>query len=104
MISNHRKRQTNRKILIQLDDFDQDVIFGKAMNNRQENTTVKEGTADQEFTVGNFDGGQAVIESVVNVETLEKCFKKRIGKQMGNIVDTVEGRKQDLERDFGRNR
>ena len=65
------------------------------MNNRQENTAVNEGTADQEFTVGNSDGGQAVNENVVKVKTLERCFIERIDKEMGNIVDTVENRIQN---------
>ena len=39
---------------------------------RQKDTTVSEGTVDQEFTVGKSDSGQAVTENVVNVKTLEK--------------------------------
>ena len=48
------------------------LFFIIAMNKRHENPTVNEGTADQEFTVGNSDGGQSVNEDVVNVKTVEK--------------------------------
>ena len=60
------------------------------MNDRREIPTVNEGTADQEFTVGITDGGPAVNENLVNVKTLERCFKEKIDREMGNIVDTVE--------------
>ena len=65
------------------------------MNNRQEITTVTEGTADQDFTIGKSDSGQAINENVVNVKTLERCYNERIDRKMGNIVDTVEGRIQN---------
>ena len=34
-------------------------------------------------------------EGVMNVKTLEKCFNERIDREMSNIVDTVEDRKQN---------
>ena len=74
MVSTRKNRQSNRKLLSQLDDFDQDIIFGNAMNNSQENTTVNEGTADQEFTVVNSDSAQTFIEIVVNVKTSRNMF------------------------------
>ena len=36
MVSTRRKRQSNRKLLSQLDDFDQDTIIVKATSERQE--------------------------------------------------------------------
>ena len=60
------------------------------MKNRQEVFTVKEGTADQEFTVCVSDSGQAVNENVVNEKTLEAFFKGMIDTEKGKIVDTVE--------------
>ena len=95
MISTRKKRQSNRSFLSQLDDFDQDVIFGEAMSNRQDNTMVNEGTADQEFTVGNSDGGPAINENMVKVKILEGCLNERIGKEMGNLVYTVENKSQN---------
>ena len=62
------------------------------MNNRKENTTVIEGTADQEFTIGNSDEGQTANENVVIGKTLERCFSEKIVRIIGNIVDTVEDR------------
>ena len=95
MVSTHKKRQSNRRLLSQLNNFDQDIVIGNAMNNRQENTTVNEGTVDQEFTVGNSNSSPAVNENVVNAKTLESCFIERIDKEMGNIVDTVEDKIQN---------
>ena len=66
------------------------------MNNRQEKTTVNEGTFDQEFAVGNSDRGQTAIEKVVNVKTSEECFHERIDTKIGNIVDTVEDQVQNV--------
>ena len=60
------------------------------MSDRQENATVNEVSADQEFTVGNSDNNSAVNEILVNVKTLQRCFIERIDKERGNIVDTVE--------------
>ena len=62
------------------------------MNKRQENTTVNEGTADQEFTVGKSQSSPAVIENPVNVETLERCFKGKVDRETGNNGDTVKYR------------
>ena len=51
MVSNRKKRQSSRRLLNQLDDFDQDMIIGNAVSERQENTVVNEGTNDRDFTV-----------------------------------------------------
>ena len=53
MVSTCKTRQSNKKLLCQLDDFDQDKIIGKTTSDRQENATVNEGTSDQEFFVDN---------------------------------------------------
>ena len=95
MVSTRKKRQSNRRILSQLDDVDHNVIIGNAMNNRRRKTTVNEGTADQEVTVGNYDTSPAVKEIAENVKTLETCFNEKIDWEMGNIVDTVENRIQN---------
>ena len=52
MVSTHKRRQSNRRLLSQFDDFDQDMIFGNAVSERQENTVVNEGTNDRGFTIG----------------------------------------------------
>ena len=90
MVSTRKKRQSNRRLPSQLENFDQHVITGNAMNNGQEKTTVNEGTVDQEFTAGNSDSCPAFNKIVVNVKTLETCFYGRIVREMGRIVHTVE--------------
>ena len=49
MVSTRKKRQTNKRLLSQLDDFDQDMIIGNAVSERQENVVVNEGTNDRDF-------------------------------------------------------
>ena len=92
MVSTRKKRQSNRRLLSQLDDFDQDMVIGNAASARQENIVVNEGTNDQDFTAGTSNSSTAINESMVNVKTLERCFNGRIDREMSNIVDTVEGR------------
>ena len=90
MVSTRKKRQSNRRLLSQLDDFDQDMIIGNAVSERQENVVVNGGTNDREYTVSNSSNNTVVNESAVNVKTLERCFNERIDREMNNIVDTVE--------------
>ena len=95
MVSTRKKRQSNRRLLSQLDDFDQDMVFGNAASERQENIVVNEGTNDRDFTVGTSSNNIAINESTVNVKTLENCFNERIDREISNIVDTVEDRIQN---------
>ena len=94
MVSTRKKRQSSRRLLSQLDDFDQDMIIGNAVSERQENGVVSEGTDDRDFTVSTSGNNKAVNESTVNVKTLERCFNERIDREMSNIVNTVEDRIQ----------
>ena len=95
MVSTRKKRQSNRRLLSQLDDFDRDIIIGDAASARQENIVVNEGTNDQDFTAGTSSSSTAINESMVNVKTLERCFNERIDRETSNIVDTVEDRTQN---------
>ena len=95
MVSTCKKRQSNKRLLSQLDDFDQDMIIGNATSERQENVVVNEGTNDQDFTVGTSNVSSIVNENALNVKTLERCFNERIDREMSNIVDTVEDRIQN---------
>ena len=95
MVSTRKKRQSNKRLLSQLDDFDQDVVIGNATNERQGNVVVNEGTNDQDFTVGTSNVNLIANENALNVKTLERCFNERIDRQMSNIVDTVEDRIQN---------
>ena len=95
MVSTRKKRQSSKRFLSQLDDFDQDMIIGNAASKRQENVVVHEGTNDRDFTVSNSSNNTADNESAVNVRTLETCFNERIDRELSNIADTVEDRIQN---------
>ena len=95
MVSTRKKRQSNRRLLSQLDDFDQDIILGNAARQNQENDVVNEGTNDREFTVGTSSNNSVFNEIAMNVKTLERCFNERIDREMSNIVDAVEDRIQN---------
>ena len=95
MVSTRKKKQSNRRLLSQLDDFDQDIIIGNSVSDRQENATVNEGNGDQVFTVGNPGSNSAANKNLVKVKTLEICFNEGIDREMDNIVDTVGGRIQN---------
>ena len=92
MGSTRKKRQSNRRLLSQLTDFDQDLIIGNAVSERQENVVVNESTNDRDFTVGTSSSNSVVNGNAMNVKTLERCFNERIDREMSNIVDTVEDR------------
>ena len=95
MVSTRKKRQSNKRLLGQLDDFDQDMIIGNAASERQETVVVNEGTNDQDFTVGTSNVSLIVNENALNVKTLERFFNERIDREMNNIVETVEDRIQN---------
>ena len=95
MVSTREKRQSNRSLLCQLDDFDQDMIIGNAASERQENTVVNGNTDDRDFTVGTSNNDSVVNGNAMSVKTLERCFNERIDREMSNIVDTVEDRIQN---------
>ena len=61
MVSTRKKRQSNKRLLNQLDDFDQDMIIGNTASERQENVVVNEGTNGQDFTAGTSN-----VSSIVN--------------------------------------
>ena len=95
MVSTRKRRQSNRRLFNQLDDFEQDMVIGSTDSEKQEITVVSEGTDDREYTVGTSSRNMAINEGTVNVKTLERCFKERNDREMSNIVDTVEDRIQN---------
>ena len=95
MVSTRKKRQSNKRLLSQLDDFEQDVFIGNTASKRQENVAVNEGINDQEFTVGTSYDSSTVNGNAMSVKTLERCFNERIDREMNNIVDTVGDRIQN---------
>ena len=92
MVSTRKKRQSNRRLLSQLDDFDQDMIIGNAVSERQENTVVNEGNNDRDFTVGISNNDSVINGNAMSVKTLERCFNERIDREMNNIIGTVDDR------------
>ena len=90
MVSTRKKRQSNRKLLNQLDDFDQDIIFGNAASESQEITVVNECTNDRDFTIDASSKNLAINESTVNVKNLERCFYEKTDREMSNIVLLIQ--------------
>ena len=95
MVSSCKKRQSNRSLLSQLDDFDQDINFDNAPSERRENIVVNEGTNDRDFNFGTSSNNLATNENTVNVKTLEGCLNERSDREMSKIVDTVADRFQN---------
>ena len=77
MVSTRKKRQSNKRLLSQLDDFDRDMIIGNTASERQESVVVNEGTNDQDITVGTSNVSAVVNENALNVKTLERCFNEK---------------------------
>ena len=95
MVSTRKKRQSNKRLLSQLDDFDQDMIIGNTIRESQETAVVNEGTNDRDFTVGTSNDDSVVNGNAMSMKTLERCFNEMIDREMNNIVDTVEDRIQN---------
>ena len=95
MVSTRKKSQSNKRLLSQLGDFDQDMTIGNAVSEKQENAVVNEGTNDRDFTVSTSNNDSVINGIAMSVETLERCFNERIDREMSNIVDTVEDRIQN---------
>ena len=74
MVSIRKKRQSNRTLLSQLDDFDQHIIIDNTASERREKILVNEGTSDRDFTVGTSGKKLVTNENTVNMKTLERCF------------------------------
>ena len=64
MVSTRKKRQSNKRLLSQLDDFDRDMIIGNAVSEGLENAVVNEGTDDQDFTVGTSNNDSELLIEV----------------------------------------
>ena len=94
MVPTCKKRQSNRKLLSQLDDFDHNIIIRNAASDKQENFVVNEGNVEQELTVENTNCNLTANENLMNMKTSERCFNERIDREKGNIVDTIEDKIQ----------
>ena len=74
MVFTREKRQSNRRLLSHLDDFDQDMIIGNAVSERQKNIVVNEDTNDRDFTVGTSSNNSVVNGNAKNVKTFGEVF------------------------------
>ena len=81
MLSTRKKRQSNRKLVSQLDEFDQIMVIGNAASERQRNVVVNEGSNDRDFTVGVSGNNSVVNGNAMNVKTLERCFNEKIAEK-----------------------
>ena len=95
LVSTDNKRQLNRRLLSQLDDFLLDISAGSAASNRQQNVVFNVNTGDPDFTVGIAGNILATNENLVKVKTLEGVsFNEIIDKKIGKIVDNVKDKIQ----------
>ena len=90
MVSARKKKQSNRKLLSQLNNFDRKIIIGNAVSDRQQNVAGNERTIGRVLTASDDYSYLAANENVINVQTLERCLNERNDREIGDIVDTVE--------------
>ena len=90
MVSTRKKRQSNREHLSQLDGSDQGIQIGNTASEWQENTIAYEGTGNRDLSVGTSGINLVNNKSTMKVETFERCFNKKIDREMRNVVDAVE--------------
>ena len=95
MVSTRKKKQSNRRLLSQLDDFDQDFLFGNVATEERGNAVVNEVSNGRYFTVDSSSDKLVTKENTMNVKTLERCLNERADWEMSNIVDTVGDRIQN---------
>ena len=65
MVSTRKKRQSNKRLLSQLDDFDREMIIGNDV--RQESVVVNKSTDDRDFTVGTSNNDSVVNGNAMSV-------------------------------------
>ena len=92
MLSTRKKRPSNGRLLSHLDYFDQDIVLDNAVSNRQQDVAVNEGTGYQDFAANS--GGSKLVanENMFNVQILERCFDRKIDRELDSFVHTVEDR------------
>ena len=96
MVSTRKKRQSKRRLLSQLDDFDQDVIIGDAACDRQENVVVNEGTDDRDFTVSNSSNNSVINENAMHVSNIVDTVEDRIQNAILTAIDNIVAPKIEL--------
>ena len=95
MVSTRKRKQSSKRLLSQLDDFDQDMIIGNTASESEEGIVVNGSTNDRDFITSTSSNNSAGKGNAMNVKTLERCFDEKIDREMNNIVDTVGDRIQN---------
>ena len=70
MFSTRKKRRQNGWLLSQLDDFDQDVIFGDTASSKRQTVKVNSGPSDNQLAVNNNVSISVTNENTMEVRTL----------------------------------
>ena len=78
MVSTRKKRQSNKRLLSQLDEFDRDMIIGNAVSERQESVVVNEGTDDRDFTVGTSNNHSVFSGNAMSVKLWKGVLTKEL--------------------------
>ena len=89
MFSTHKKGQPNRRLLSQLDGFDQDIVIGNAASERQKTLWSKKILMTMILPLVPL---AITNENTVNVKILERCFNESFDSELSNFVDTKENR------------
>ena len=76
MVATRKIRQSKRRLLFELDDFDQKFIIGNTVCERRANTSVNEGTSGLDFNVGTSVSSLMTTDNTVDVKTLENVLLK----------------------------
>ena len=76
MISTRKKKQSYRKLLSRLDEFDQDAMHGDVAKIGKQNVIINDGTVGRELTAKNSGNTSIANKNTVNVQILERCFNE----------------------------
>ena len=72
MTSTQNKRQQNRRLFNQLQDFDRDNSFGEAVSRETQNLDFNDGVDDQTITAYNIDRIAITNENTKHIQTLKE--------------------------------
>ena len=90
--SDPQEEQQNKRVLGELDDFDQVVVLGDVMSSERLNVVVNNGVADRKNTANNNDSSVVANDNTVHLQTLQRKLTDRVTKEITNIGETVEDR------------
>ena len=88
------KKQENRWVLSQFNDFDQDVIIGDDLSSERQSAVVNSTPTDCEYTANENVSNRTKNQNTVNVQTLKRCRTDKHHRATDALLETVEGRIQ----------